>query len=158
MFKKSRRSQEPQRMLSRALDEHNQKFHAAALGIENCSRWDADLDLGTIQFTRTDGKIVSALVQVIGTFDSLDSTWLWSWDNPSIPEPVTHAARLARKFGERHGLAAYTSRLITCTQTEAWEFTALALHLSKGSGDYRGPSGTTFVFMTFGDAVVQRVN
>ncbi len=160
VFRKPRRLGEPHLTLSRALEEHNQKarFNAGALGLNNFDRWDADLDLGTIQFTHTGGRVITAPVQVIGSFDSLDSTWLWSWDNPSIAEPLTHSARLAYDFGVRHDLTAYTIPQFECTQAQAWEFTALALHLSGGVGDYRGPSGTTFVFMTFGDVVVQRVN
>lgn len=160
MFKKPTRLREPSLTLARALDEHNQKFQAntAAFGINNCNRWDADLNLGTIQFTHTGGMVITAPVQVIGTFDSLDSTWLWSWDNPSFAGPLTRAAQRAYDFGVRHDLTAYTTPQFECTEAQAWEFTALALHLSGGTGDYRGPSGTTFVFMTFGDVVVQRVN
>lgn len=118
--------------------------------------WSVDLDAGRITFTSAT-KSVSAPVQVVGTYNTLDGTFLWGWDHPSIPEPRRAAAHLARRFGELHNLPAFTTRMIECTQEEAWRFTAVALYLSGAQGAYRGPSGTTMVFMTFGNMTITPV-
>ena len=51
-----------------------------------------------------------------------------------------------------------TARTVACTEAKAWEYTALALHLSNAQGGYRGPSGTTLVFMTFGTVSLSRAD
>jgi len=118
-------------------------------------RWDADLDEGVISFSGG-GRLVTAPVQVIGTYNTEDGSWLWGWDHPSVPSALARDALLVRKFGERHGLSRYATRTIRCTEDEAWQFTALACHLAEASGAYRGPSGPALVFMTFHEVTIHR--
>lgn len=115
--------------------------------------WAVDLEVGIIRFTSAT-RVVSAPVQVIGTYNTLDGTFLWGWDHPSIPEPRRADARLAREFGQRHNLPLFTTRMVECSEEQAWRFTAVALYLSGAQGAYRGPSGTTMVFMTFGEMTI----
>ena len=119
--------------------------------------WAVDLDTGIITFTSAT-KRVSAPVQVIGTYNTLDGTFLWGWDHPSIPEPRRADARLARQFGQLHDLPLFTTRMVECTEEQAWSFTAAALYLSGAQGAYRGPAGTTMVFMTFGEMTIAPIN
>ena len=115
--------------------------------------WAVDLDAGSITFTSAT-KVVSAPVQVIGTYNTLDQTFLWGWDHPSVPEPLGADARLAREFGRRQDLPLFTTRMIECTEEQAWTFTAVAQYLAGSQGSYRGPAGTTLVFMTFGTMTI----
>jgi hypothetical protein len=119
--------------------------------------WRVDLDRGIITFTSAT-KMVSAPVQVIGTYNKLDRTFLWGWDHPSVPEPRRADARLARQFGQLHDLPLFTTRMVECTEAQAWSFTAVALYLSGAQGAYRGPAGTTLVFMTFGEMTITPIN
>jgi hypothetical protein len=112
--------------------------------------WAVDLDAGTIIFTSATRR-VTAPVQVIGTYNSLDGTFLWGWDHPSIPEARRADARLARRFGELQNLPLFTTRMVECSEDQAWAFTAVAMYLAGAQGAYRGPAGTTLVFMTFGE-------
>lgn len=111
--------------------------------------WDVDLEAGKITFTG-ETKIVTAPVQVIGTYNPADGTFLWGWDHPSVPAARAAHARLARQFGELNTLPLYTTRKIECTPEQAWGFTTTALYLAGAQGAYRGSSGSTLVFMTFG--------
>jgi len=120
-------------------------------------RWDVDLDAGVIAFTSAT-KVVSAPVQVIGTYNTLDQTFLWGWDHPSVSEPLGADARLAREFGRRQDLSLFTTRKVECTEDQAWIFTAVALYLSGAQGAYRGPAGTTMVFMTFGEMTIAPID
>jgi hypothetical protein len=99
------------------------------------------------------GKKVTATapVQIIGTYNTLDGTWLWGWDHPSVLPPLQEHARRVREYGEQHGIESLTTRKLGCDENEAWEFTALACHLCEAQGAYRGPAGTALVFMTFGE-------
>jgi len=148
-------SKDPEATLKRSMEHLKLKSmsHADAWGMGKTERWDADLDEGVIKFS-SPGLLVTAPVQVIGTYNSEDGSWLWGWDHPSVPEPLGRDALLVRDFGERHGLSRYVTPMIRCTEDEAWEFTALACHLAEASGAYRGPSGATFVFMTFGQVTI----
>lgn len=135
--------------------ELKQQANIELFGLGTSERCDVDLETGIIKFTSAK-RVVTAPVQVIGTFNSKDDTWLWGWDHPSIPKPCAKASELCREFGERYGLVDFTQRKIQCSQEDAWRFTAVALHLSEGTGSYRGPSNTTFVFMTFGDVTISK--
>lgn len=148
---------EPELTFERSMTELHMKQQACAelFGIGKADRWDADLDAGTITFTTAE-RVASAPVQVIGTLNTLDGTWLWGWDHPSVTGAIGDAARSCRAFGERHALAEFTTRKIDCSEEEAWRFTAVALHLSEGVGAYRGPAGTTLVFMTFGTVTLSK--
>lgn len=130
--------------------------HVDAWGLGNAERWDADLEAGTITFTNADGWIITAPVQVVGTYNLKDGTWLWSWDHPSIAEHLAQDARLTRAFGETYRLKQYTTRKVECTEEDAWRFAAVTCHLGDAQGAYRGPSGTTLVFMTFGSVSVNK--
>jgi hypothetical protein len=48
------------------------------------SQWSVDQDEGTIVFTTPRGMKATPPVQIIGTYNTEDSTWLWGWDHPSI--------------------------------------------------------------------------
>lgn len=132
------------------------RANAAAWGLGQTERWDVDLETGLLSFSG-DGRIVTAPVQVIGTYNSEDGTWLWGWDHPSVSAPLAYDARLVRDFGARHKLQALTTRQIVCDEDDAWQFTALACHLAAAAGAYRGPAGSTFVFMTFGEVTIAKV-
>jgi len=119
--------------------------------------WSVDLDEGMITFTSATTR-VTAPVQVIGTYNTRDGTFLWGWDHPSIPEPRRADARLARRFGQRHNLPLFTTRMVECTEEQAWRFTSVALYLSGAQGAYRGPAGSALVFMTFGDMTITRID
>src|SRR5689334_10080691 len=109
--------------------------------------WSVDQDMGTIVFTSPNGMIATCSVQIIGTYNTLDNTWLWGWDHPSIVPSIQDHAGKVREYGETNNLERLTTRKLTCSETEAWEFTALACKLSNAQGGYRGPAGTTLVFM-----------
>ena len=115
--------------------------------------WKVDLDAGVITFTGVT-RVVSAPVQVIGTYNTLDRTFLWGWDHPSVGEALGADARLAREFGRLQNLPLFTTRKVECTEQQAWVFTAVALYLCGAQGAYRGPAGTTMVFMTFGEMTI----
>lgn len=128
----------------------------AALGEEDYD-FDVDLDAGRISFIG-ETKVVSAPLQVIGTYNTLDGTFLWGWDHPSVPKGLDADARLARAFGQRNRLPQFTTRKVECSEDEAWRFTAVALYLSDAQGLYRAPFGTTMVFLTFGEVSITPID
>lgn len=120
------------------------------------AEWDVDLEQGVIRFIGR-ARAYSAPVQVIGTYNTLDGTFLWGWDHPSVPAALGANARLARQFGTRHALPLFMTRKVACTEQQAWQFTAVALYLADAQGAYRARIGTTWVFLTFGELTLQSV-
>jgi hypothetical protein len=127
-------------------------------GLGKTDRWDADLETGIIKFSNADGFTVIAPLQVVGSYNSEDGTWLWGWDHPSVPGPLSRAAKLTLAFGLRYDLPQLIERKIECSEDDAWRFTALAFHLSGAAGAYRGQFDQTGVFMTFGEVTVFQAN
>jgi hypothetical protein len=114
------------------------------------ANWAVDQDAGKIVFTMPDGTTATAPVQIVGTYNKDDGSWLWAWDHPSVQLPLREHASAVRAFGQTHGIADLTMRKLDCTTDRAWEFTALACHFNEAQGAYCGPAGSALVFMTFG--------
>jgi hypothetical protein len=113
--------------------------------------WDIDQDAGTIVFTSPKGITATCSVQVIGTFNSDENSWLWGWDHPSVDPALQEHARLCRTYGERHDIDYLTAQKIeNSSEDDAWQLTALACKLADAQGAYRGAMGSTLVFVTFG--------
>lgn len=130
--------------------------HCATWQLDQAARWDAEFNEGQITFSFDDGTVAVAPVQVVGSYDQNQGSFLWGWDHPSVPAPLARAAASARAWGVSEGVEAYTERLLYCSEEDAWDFTAVAAKLAQESGAYRGPAGTTLIFMTFGPVSVTR--
>lgn len=118
--------------------------------------WSVDQKSGKIVFQCPDEITVTCPVQIIGTYNTEDKTWLWGWDHPSIQLPLTEHAKKLKAYGVKHNLERLTTRKIESTEAECWEFAALACKLCEAQGAYRGPSGSTMVFMTFGEVQLSK--
>ena len=130
--------------------------HAATWRFGQEQDWAADLDVGTIVFTFADGTTATAAMQVVGTYNTLDGTFLWAWDHPSVPEALRAHARLAKAWGEENDVREFTERIVECSENDAWRFAAVVNRLANANGVYRGPAGTALVFMTFGEIKIEK--
>lgn len=117
------------------------------------SQWAVDMNTGKITFTFPD-KVVTADVQIVGTLH--DGSFMWGWDHPSVPKPVSRAATLAKEWGEENRRSDYSEKLVPADIDKAWEFTAVAARLDRSSGTYSGAAGEARVFMTFGPYTIQK--
>jgi hypothetical protein len=151
MGKSKAASADFQRLIDQSLEELRAKTatHDAAWSLGEAS-WEIDQDAGEIVFTSPAGLKATCPVQIIGTYNQDDSTWLWGWEHPSVDAALQEHAKRVREYGQKHGIEALTTKKLHCTEEEAWELTALACKLCEAQGAYRGPSGSTLVFVTFG--------
>ena len=131
--------------------KQQQSEQEKAWGFRKESSWRLDQGAREISFYFADGKVARAPVQVVGTYNPRDRSFVWAWDHPSFREPLREHAYLAKAWGEMHDLAKWTTGKVQCTEKEAWEFTAVAARLGKARGAYRGPSNGPLVFVTFGE-------
>jgi len=124
--------------------------HMNTWGIGKSGTWNVDQEAGIIEWSFPEGKAATAPVQIIGTYNSNDSSFLWAWDHPSILEPLQEHAKLVKAFGLKHSIKKFTERKVIVTENEAWEFIAVANRLAGSNGGYRAEAGGPLGFMTFG--------
>lgn len=133
-----------------------QQAHEGAWRISECAG-QVDQARGTIVFTRQDGSPqAEAPVQIIGSYLTSDGSWLWSWDNPSIPPALQLHAQRVYDYGKEFGIADLITGKLRATEDQAWLWTALAFKLNGAQGAYRGPNGPAFVHMTFGTVTLHK--
>lgn len=144
-------------LLTQSMEELRMKTdgHDAGWGLGKAA-WSVDQEQGEIVFTRDDGVKAIAPVQIIGTYNTKDGTWLWGWDHPSVQPALQEHARRVHEYGKKKGIARLLIRKLACSELEAWEFVALACKLCEAQGAYRGPAGVALVYMTFGNVKLSK--
>jgi hypothetical protein len=130
--------------------------HRRAWRMDKSLRWDLNQESGQLVFTLPEGMKAVCPAQIIGTYNTEDHTWLWAWANRSIDEKLQVDALNLRKYGEEHHIDRLTGRKWVGTEEDAWAMTALAVKLCGEQGAYRGPAGTTLVFIAFGEVAVSK--
>lgn len=125
--------------------------HSANWGLGSETNWNLDINEGWLSWTFGDGRVVQAAVQVVGTYNTKNNSFMLGWDHPSVPEPLRRAAQQVHTLGQELGIHRWTTRSVDCTEDEAWQFTALAAQQDGASGAYRGDANGTWVYMSFGE-------
>jgi hypothetical protein len=117
--------------------------------------WAIDQGEGTIRFTTPQAVVATARVQMIGSFNSDDGSWLWAWDNTSVEAELQTHASAVYHYGKARGIDRLTTPKFDSSMEEAWQFTALACKLNDAQGAYSGSAGAMRVFMTFGEVTLR---
>ena len=125
--------------------------------MSEADHWNIDLKAAEIVFSYADGHRVHAPFQIIGGYNAAMGQFLWGWDFPGVPESLTRDAKLAKAWGQERHLERWTTRKISCTENEAWEFTAVAARLGGATGAYRVPTQAQgpILFVTFGAITIE---
>ena len=124
--------------------------HQSTWHLGEAERWNVDQESGMIVFSFEDGTIAQAKVQIIGSLSNASKTWLWSWANPSVLDHLKQDSLKVREFGQEHGVEQLIEAKWEATESDGWEMAAIAARVCGANGAYRGPTGSGFVFMTFG--------
>jgi hypothetical protein len=114
-------------------------------------RYDWHQDSGQLIFTRDDRAQLVADVQFVGGVSSRSHTWLWSWANHSILEPVKHQIRRVRMLGEEQRFLKLACARWPADEGDGWDMTAVAAYLLQAKGAYRSPSDYGFSFLVLTD-------
>jgi|GEM_PF-799250 len=130
--------------------------HNATWNLGEAENWAADQEKGIISWTFEDGRVASAPMQIVGTYNTTKQSFLWGWDHPSVMEGLRKDAATVLAYAKKNKVEHLTKRLVQCTEEEAWEYAALANLLNERQGVYRGPAGPTYVFMTFGEITLKK--
>ena len=131
--------------------------HSATWQLGKEKTWNVDQDTGKVVFSFADGTTATSDVQIVGTWNANDSTFLWGWDHPSVEAPLQLNAARVKAFGELHGNAELSTRKNVCAEARTWDYTALAMRLSEASGAYRAEAAPgTWVYLNFGEVTLAR--
>jgi hypothetical protein len=139
-------------MLRASMDEllFNTQQHQDAWKFGKEESWSVDPERSELVFTFP-GRKVYAPAQVLGTLHMETGSWLWSWADPSVPDVLqAHALRM-REYGEAHGIERLTAPEWPGTECDCWYLAAFSCSLFDFKGAYRGPSGDSYAFITFGE-------
>jgi hypothetical protein len=119
--------------------------------------WKVNEAEGRISFSFADGAVVSAPVQIVGTYSDEEKDFTWGWEHPAVPQSMQRHAARVKAFGEQYESLELKTAKIACSEKRAWEYTALAMLLSEANGVYRVRGSTgVLVFMTFGEVTIER--
>jgi hypothetical protein len=129
--------------------------HAAAWQFGKAERWNVLQDTGELVFTFP-YQTVRASAQIIGSFDTVENTWMWAWANSSIAEALTQDSIRVRAYGEQRGIRRLTTAQWPATEIDGWNMAALAGRICGSNGVYRAPSGAAFIFITFGEVLLSK--
>ena len=111
--------------------------------------WSIDRDRKIIKFKNQNLDVITAAVQIIGTYDTAEESWIWGWDNPYVSRGMDDHARKMLAFGKEHSIPQLLQRKFKCPEKVCWDFAALACKLCISQGVYRGIKDTNRIFMTF---------
>ena len=123
--------------------------HKVTWRLGKSQKWDFSQETGELVFTFPD-IIVRAPAQIVGSFDTETSTWVWAWANSSVAEAHARHSVRVREYGQENGIKRLTTGSWAGEAMDGWRMAALTNRLCETNGVYRGPSGATLVFFTFG--------
>lgn len=128
-----------------AMSLAKQEALANFLGDHN---WEADLDLGTVDFG--DGRVFP--IQLLGTEAEGPGTWLWAWANTSsqFPETVLQAASQLHELGLKEGIAFLVEPETPLEDVSGHPVGLIASGLCNADAYYRGTyDGGAAVFLIY---------
>jgi hypothetical protein len=126
------------------LDEAAKGFgaHAEKLNKEyrlgEYDRWDADQDTGKLIFSEKGKPKVIASFQIAGSYSTYSNTWKWSWANDTVDAAIKRDMNKVKEFGEKNQFNELITAQWKCAEDNAWKMTAVAGHLLKAKGAFRG--------------------
>jgi hypothetical protein len=93
---------------------------------------------------------VLATVQVVGTVNVEDRTWLWSWANPDVDASLYRDILEVQMLGRTRGIEQLTTPFWDADAVDGWEVTSICAYVLQAAGAYRAasPQGFTYFVMT----------
>lgn len=119
--------------------------HRQAWGLGSETQWHLDMNEGRLRWSFADGRVMQATAQVVGTYSPKEGRFTWGWDHPSVPVPLQRAAQQVRALG----FDRWVTRVVHCSQDEAWQFAAMAAQHDGAAGVYRGDTDGAWMYLSF---------
>jgi len=135
--------------IARTTEEHSQRW-----GLGTAQRWSLDQGQGRI-FWAFEDHVASAPVQILGSWNAKVSSFVWSWDNASIAEPLSRTATEVRAYGAEHGIGALTSSPLELDEGRVRDVIALAFRIGRCTGLYHPFDGSLASYIAFGEVTLE---
>jgi hypothetical protein len=93
---------------------------------------------------------VLANVQLVGSVNTENRSWLWSWANPDVDPMLCKDILEVHMLGEARGIEQLTTPLWDGDAVDGWEMTSITAFILQARGAYRAatPQGFTYLVMT----------
>jgi hypothetical protein len=117
------------------------------LKLNDYPRWDYYQESAQLVFSGGAQPDLVADIEFVGTLSTTSDSWMWSWANFSLLEPVRSRIGAVRDFGEKHGYPLLTVPKWQAAMQDGWHMSAVALDLFDGLGAYRVPTDDGYIFM-----------
>lgn len=130
----------------RQMEDAKQRF-----GLGTHARYEIDLPEATIRFLDKRGtEQVRASLQVAGSWSSASESWMWGWENTSVPEAAVSRLYAVRERGEKEALVELQAGFTGCDEGGAWTMASLASDIVGADCVYRakGPKSELFLLLT----------
>ena len=122
--------------------------HIAAWHLD-VANWSLDQSTGEIIFRVPKfGIQAKAPAQIIGSYNAIESSWLWAHINSSIDKKLTANSLELYDFCIKSKFR--ISGKMKIDEMTAWKLASLSCMHNNAQGIYRGPAGNTMVFIEFG--------
>ncbi|MFN2565830.1 MAG: DUF6882 domain-containing protein [Gemmatimonadaceae bacterium] len=113
----------------------------------------AHLNEATGQLVFSDASVtprVLASVQLVGSVNTENRSWLWSWADPDIDPALCKNIREVHMLGETRGIEQLTTPFWEGDAVDGWEMTSISAYVLQAEGAYRAttPRGFTYLVMT----------
>lgn len=115
--------------------------------LEEWERFDYDQETNSLVFSSAGAPRVAAKAQIVGSWSARANTWLWSWNNESLPPDAAGYVPLLRQFGEQHDFERLKTPHWPADEADGWEMACVACLLLQGEGIYRAPDEGGALFM-----------
>jgi hypothetical protein len=113
----------------------------------------AHLNEDTGQLVFSDASVtprVIADVQVVGSVDSENRSWLWSWANPDVAPALCKDILDVHTLGKSRQIEQLTTPVWEGDAVDGWEMTSISAYVLQAAGAYRASTsqGFTYLVMT----------
>jgi hypothetical protein len=146
----------------RDLVDRTTRAHAERWGLGTARQWVLDQDTGIIRWSFED-HVVSAPAQVLGSWNSKVSTFVWAWDNETIQASLSVLAGRIRAFGLEHEVPALSTSPLNVDEEQVRDLVAVAFGLTGevagdlggGTGIYHPYDGQLATYISFGTVTIE---
>lgn len=114
--------------------------------------WYYDQATGLLTFS-TNGTEINFKYFQVGTFSRNTNTWKWAWDNDYILDNIKEKSLEIKAFGHTAHYKKLTDGYFESSEEEAWEFAAIAAHLTNAIGVYRPADKRLLMFLVLTEFV-----
>jgi hypothetical protein len=117
-------------------------------GVGAYARYEVDLPSATIRFFDAENTLqLRADIQVAGRWSAPAESWLWGWENESVPKTASALTVAVRELGEARDIPALRGAFTECDEGGAWSMAAIAAQVLDAECLYRVPRPDGHVFL-----------